>query len=195
MSIKIGNIDVSYFKVGGDDISIYLGDVKMYPQGEPPAPKFVLTLSDSSVVSAECDGTNAITSGEVSSQYSGSVVSAEIGSCVNTIDSYAFSKCASLTSIDIPNSVATIGRRAFQNCSGLTSVTIGDGVTDIGYGAFYDSSSLTSITIYATTPPTLGGTAFNATNNCPIYVPAASVETYKTASGWSTYASRIQAIV
>lgn len=31
MSIKIGNIDVSYFKVGGADCSIYLGDVKMYP--------------------------------------------------------------------------------------------------------------------------------------------------------------------
>jgi hypothetical protein len=35
---------------------------------------------------------------------------------------------------------------------------------------------------------------FNYTNNCPIYVPSASVETYKSASGWSGYASRIQAI-
>lgn len=31
MSIKTGNIDVSYFKVGGDDCSIYLGDIKLYP--------------------------------------------------------------------------------------------------------------------------------------------------------------------
>lgn len=31
MSIKIGNLDVSYFKVGGDDCSIYLGDIKLYP--------------------------------------------------------------------------------------------------------------------------------------------------------------------
>jgi hypothetical protein len=29
---------------------------------------------------------------------------------------------------------------------------------------------------------------------CIIYVPSASVDTYKAASGWSTYASRIQAI-
>lgn len=29
--IKIGNLDVSYFKVGGDDCSIYLGDIKLYP--------------------------------------------------------------------------------------------------------------------------------------------------------------------
>ena len=31
-SIKIGNLDISAFKVGGADCSIYLGDVKMYPQ-------------------------------------------------------------------------------------------------------------------------------------------------------------------
>lgn len=37
MSIKIGNIDVSYFKVGGADCSIYIGDVKMYPP-TPPTP-------------------------------------------------------------------------------------------------------------------------------------------------------------
>lgn len=163
----------------------------------PPTPvsgKFRLTLSDSSTVSAECDSTSAITSGEVSSQYSGTVVSAEIGNCVNTIDGYAFSKCNLISSITIPDNITTINRRAFQNCSGLTNVTIGDGVIEIGYGVFAYCTSLTSITVNATTPPTLGGAVFNNTNNCPIYVPTESVETYKTASGWSDYASRIQAI-
>jgi len=36
--------------------------------------------------------------------------------------------------------------------------------------------------------------ALENTNNCPIYVPSASVNAYKTATNWSTYASRIQAI-
>jgi len=40
----------------------------------------------------------------------------------------------------------------------------------------------------------LGASAFNDTNNCPIYVPSESVEAYKSASGWSNYASRIQPI-
>ncbi len=53
---------------------------------------------------------------------------------------------------------------------------------------------MSSITCNATTPPALGTDVFANTNNCPIYVPAASVETYKAASGWSGYASRIQAI-
>ena len=34
---------------------------------------------------------------------------------------------------------------------------------------------------------------FISTNNCPIYVPAGSVEAYKTAEYWSDYADRIQA--
>ena len=79
--------------------------------------------------------------------------------------------------------------------SGLTSVIIGSGVTNIEQYAFENCSGLTSITCLATTPPTLVSyNAFSNTNNCNIYVPSASVNAYKSASGWSTYASRIQAI-
>lgn len=35
-TIKIGNLDISSFKVGGVDCSIYLGDVKLYPQTNLP---------------------------------------------------------------------------------------------------------------------------------------------------------------
>ena len=146
------------------------------------------------------------------------LTSVTIGNSVTSIGASAFSGCSSLTSITIPNSVTTIGVTAFVNCSGLTSVTIGNSVTSIGTSAFRfcnsltsitipdtvtkvgqqafrDCTGLTSITIKATTPPTLDNVnAFSNTNNCPIYVPAASVETYKAASGWSSYASRIQAI-
>ena len=48
--------------------------------------------------------------------------------------------------------------------------------------------------LYPTTPPTLSSNALDYTNNCPIYVPSASVNAYKSANNWSTYASRIQAI-
>lgn len=180
-------------------------------------PKYVLTLNDSSTVSAECNSSLSVTSGDVSSQYSGSVVSAVIGDCVSNIGqrafSYssgltsvtlsdsvtslsaaAFSYCSGLTSIDIPDSVTKIGGTVFTRCFSLTSVTIGSGCTAIGQQAFYNCTALTSVTIEATTPPTLGSSSFNYTNNCPIYVPASSVNTYKSASGWSTYASRIQAI-
>jgi hypothetical protein len=67
-------------------------------------------------------------------------------------------------------------------------------VTSIGSEAFYGCSSLTSITCEATTPPTLKWSVFDDTNDCPIYVPADSVDTYKAAENWSEYAKRIQAI-
>jgi hypothetical protein len=58
-----------------------------------------------------------------------------------------------------------------------------------------DCSGLTSVTCEAITPPTLNGTSvFDYTNNCTIYVPSQSVETYKTATNWTEYASRIQPI-
>ena len=98
-------------------------------------------------------------------------------------------------SVTIPNTVTSIGSYAFNGCRSLTSVTIPNTVTNIGSYAFHYCIGLTSITCNATTPPTLSNTnAFNDTNNCPIYVPAASVDTYKAANNWSMLASRIQAI-
>lgn len=113
---------------------------------------------------------------------------------VTTIDKSAFERCYNMTAATISDSVKTIGEQAFYYCTGLTSVTIGSGVTSISRNAFTFCRSLTSITLNATTPPTLGNDVFVSTNNCPIYVPAASVNAYKTAENWSNYASRIQAI-
>lgn len=122
------------------------------------------------------------------------LTSIEIPNSVTSIGDGAFANCRGLTSIDIPNSVTSIGNNTFYFCTSLTSVTIPNSVTYIGAGSFNGCSSLTSITINATTPPTLEMWAFQNTNNCPIYVPSASVSAYQAASGWSDYASRIQAI-
>ena len=125
------------------------------------------------------------------------LTSVTIGNGVTTLGNKCFADCsnANFNSIVIPNSVTTIGRYAFQNCSYLSSVTIGNGVTIIDQQAFVNNSRLTSLTINATTPPTLGANALAGTNaNLVIYVPAESVDAYKAATNWSTYADRIQAI-
>jgi hypothetical protein len=133
--------------------------------------------------------------GETAFGYCTSLSSINIPSGVTSINYQAFSECTSLTSIDIPDSVTSIGNYAFQYCSGLTSCTIGSSVTSIGDGAFFQCASLTSITVNVVTPPRLiGNLVFENTKNCPIYVPLQSVQTYKSASGWSEYASRIQPI-
>ena len=41
MGVKIGNLDISAFKVGSADCAIYLGDVKLYPSEEPSSLKWV----------------------------------------------------------------------------------------------------------------------------------------------------------
>lgn len=95
----------------------------------------------------------------------------------------------------IPDGVTAVNHFAFFWCQSLTSVTIPSSVTAIGYSSFDSCRSLTSITCLATTPPALQyDYTFYDTNNCPIYVPAESVSAYKSASGWSAYASRITAI-
>ena len=96
--------------------------------------------------------------------------------------------------VEITEGITEIGFEALFACKNLTSVTIPSTVTSIGYGAFASCAKLTSLTIKATNPPTLEGDMLNYSNNCIIYVPSASVDAYKSASGWSDYADRIQAI-
>ena len=122
------------------------------------------------------------------------LTSITIPNSVTSIGSYAIRDCSSLTSIAIPNSVTSIESYGIYYCQQLTRVTIGNGITHIGEFAFGYCISLTNITIHATTPPTLDNANAFLNTNCPIYVPVQSLNAYKTATNWSSLASRIQPI-
>ena len=122
----------------------------------------------------------------------------EDGRCLivdGTLNSFA---PAGLTEYTIPDSVTTIGDWAFDCCESLTNVTIPNSVTTIGVQAFYDCSSLTSVYCKPTTPPAAlsyygDWEAFdNNASGRKIYVPAESVEAYKSAYYWSGYKSSIE---
>lgn len=118
-----------------------------------------------------------------------------IGSGVTSIPSSCFYQLKNITNVDIPNNVTEIKDNAFNGCTKLETVTMGNAVTSIKYNAFSGCTKLSSITIETTTPPTLGSNAFyNNKSGRKIFVPAESVDAYKAASGWSTYANDIEAI-
>ena len=93
----------------------------------------------------------------------------------------------------VPSSITRIGDHTFS-LSKIKNITIPESVTSIGQCAFFLCYNLNSITINCITPPSGGQSMFSETNDAPIYVPAESVEAYKTAQYWSDYADRIQAI-
>ena len=140
------------------------------------------------------------------------IISVSIPNTVTDIGSRAFFGCRNLTSdITIPSGVSIIKFHTFQNCSSVASFTLQEGITAIeGYafsgigtrdsfvvpstvtnigGAAFFNSTLKNFVCLAVVPPT----ASNMFITCEsLYVPDESVEAYKTASNWSTYASKIK---
>lgn len=130
------------------------------------------------------------------------LTSLEIPNNITRIEDVAFNDCNHLTSIEIPNSVTYIGYAAFQARAKSElerNVIVGTGVIRIGglaFAGFSDdiNDKFTSFTIKAISPPDLGNKAFDDNPKLVIYVPAESLDAYKAASGWSSYANIIQAI-
>ena len=110
---------------------------------------------------------------------------------ITSVQEWDFYNCSSLESIVLPESITSIGEGAFYGCSSLKTVVIPASVTSLSRGAFYDCSRLASVTVEAVNTPTGGDYMFEWTDNCPIFVPAESVEAYKSAEYWSRYADRI----
>ena len=178
MAIKIGNTDISAFKVGSGDCKIYIGDTLLYPTTPSFDGKWLATYSDSHTESAACNSTSAITQNEINIL---NLVSVEIGQCVTSIGQSAFAYCDTLTSVDIPNIVTSIGGSAFYNCSGLTSIDIPNNVTSIGGSAFRFCRSLTSCTI-GSGVTSIGSSAFNYCTSLPsITIPSGVTVIYSYA--------------
>lgn len=149
------------------------------------------------------------------------ISSAAIPDSLHDVGDRCFYKCYGITSFDFKN-IRSLGRESFQETK-LTEVVLNEGFTAIYGGGtsgsyepfvntttikYYDFPSTTVtlqsrdlcrfsatqvIVCRATTPPTLPA-QLNPLSSVKIYVPSASVDTYKAASNWSALANQIYAI-
>jgi hypothetical protein len=106
----------------------------------------------------------------------------------------AFHNCDSLVSVSLPKATE-IGKRAFNSCDSLSTVYAPQAAL-IGDSAFAGCKLLAEITL-GETPPELGESVFVKNKPDVIYVPAASVNTYKTTgvNGWTDeLKAKVQAI-
>lgn len=143
-----------------------------------------VTINSNAVVSADRPSSTSF-----QTVFGSQVTTYILGEGVTSIGASAFSGCSGMTSIEIPNSVKSIGGSAFQDCNGLTSVTIPSSVTSIGIGAFYECMGLSEVYCYAEKIPETHSTAFLSSNiaNATLYVPAGSVEAYKSTAPWNEF--------
>ena len=141
-----------------------------------------------------------------------SLTNIDIPNSVKKIGWYAFYGCTGLTNITIPNSVDfdlydNYEYAQFWGCTGLINVTIGSGVTQMSM-LFWECPNITSVTCLATTPPRCNSVqSYDENGNriyyynfnpevceqATLYVPAASLEAYQTASYWKNF-QHIEAI-
>jgi hypothetical protein len=138
---------------------------------------------------------------------------------VTELGEYALAGCRSLVSLNLP-SLTMSGRYCIAYCSALTSLCL-PSLTTLEYAALRDCTSLEKLDLHVATflnthclyqcaalstliirtnsvcrligsgslsgSPIYSGTGY-------IYVPAALVDKYKTATNWSTFANQFRAI-
>ena len=122
------------------------------------------------------------------------IKSIQIPESVTEFGYYTFANCRNLKNINIPSSITSISIGTFFGCSALRSIELPANIESIANNAFYGCSSLIRFVIHTVTPPTLGTQVFKNARVSYIYVPDESVDTYKTANGWSDLANRIYPI-
>ena len=112
---------------------------------------------------------------------------------ITEIDDYAFQNDLELPNVMGGKNIARIGAHAFDGCHRMDEIDIESEVLDtIGASAFEGCKLMQDIGFYTEQPPVLGEDAFDDTRYLNhILVPYGNLEAYQAASGWSTYAAKI----
>ena len=94
-----------------------------------------------------------------------------------TIGSQAFGECTSLVRVDLPSAIE-INEYAFKNCQSMLYLIL----------------RANQVCVLSNTNAFSGCSIAWSGSSSAIYVPDDLVESYKTATNWSTYASKIKGL-
>ena len=129
------------------------------------------------------------------------ITSITLPNTVTTIKTDGFHFLTSLTSLVLSSSLETIETFGISECISLETLVLPSSVTSLAGSAIFNPLSLRELIVESSTPPTCSSSFINYNSEwsmshvqLTIYVPDAAVDTYKTADGWSAYASQIQPI-
>lgn len=122
---------------------------------------------------------------------------AYVNNTVTIIGRYGLAGCTKLTSVVLP-AVASTDGNSINGCSALTKADFSN-LQNIRYSTFYANKKLITLIIRTQAVAKLENTsAFKdtpiASGTGYVYVPSALVNSYKSATNWSTYANQIRAI-
>ena len=128
----------------------------------------------------------------------------KIGASVTRLESNAFAGCVRIEEILIPETVTVYGLSGtpglFEGCYNIKKIDVRSSASTISSVRFImNCYNLRTLIFRREVPPTINATSgftprANFSPSLKIYVPDASVETYKTTAGWTLYADLIYPI-
>lgn len=112
---------------------------------------------------------------------------------VTIIGQDAFMGCTQLKNVSIPATLSSIQSNIFYGCQNLQSIILPGNLIEIGDNCFSDCDKLETLYSLNPIPPKFIGTQSihntdaSLTSKLIVYVPANSLEKYKTADGWKEF--------
>lgn len=100
-----------------------------------------------------------------------------------------FSNASTLQDVTFGPKATVVNTNMFYNCTQLKTVSLSANVTEVNNASFNNCNALTLVECNSLEPPTCSPDAFTSTaySNATLQVPAASLQAYAAAEGWSKF--------